>query len=127
MVHVRLHHAHALGSLEHGRDAIRQQVYPFGARSRLRVREQKPRVLCRRRTEMEHLTTRDRELVALGAALGSNCVPCIEAHVPAARKAGLSDSEIREAVRQADELRHIPAAKVLKTALAMLGEASDTK
>lgn len=27
---------------------------------------------------MEHLTTPDRELVALGAALGSNCVPCIE-------------------------------------------------
>lgn len=76
---------------------------------------------------MEHLTMRDRELVALGAALGSNCVPCIEAHIPAARKAGLSDLEIREAVRQADEARQVPAAKVLKTALEMLGEASDAK
>ena len=69
---------------------------------------------------MEHLTSRDRELVALGAAIGSNCVPCIEAHIPAARKAGLSDSEIAEAVRQADELRKVPAATVLATALAKL-------
>ena len=76
---------------------------------------------------MEHLTMRDRELVALGAALGSNCVPCVEAHIRAARKAGLSDSEIREAVRRADDLRQIPAPRVLKTALAMLGEPSDTK
>lgn len=69
---------------------------------------------------MEHLTTRDRELVALGAALGSNCVPCIENHIPAARKAGLSDSEIRGAVRLADELRKVPAAKVLDAALTLL-------
>ena len=36
---------------------------------------------------MSTLSLRDRELVALGAALASNCVPCIEFHVPAARKA----------------------------------------
>jgi 4-carboxymuconolactone decarboxylase len=71
---------------------------------------------------MEHLTTRDRELVAIGAALASNCVPCIENHIPKARNAGLSDSEIKEAVRLADELRQVPAAKVLKAASTMLGE-----
>ncbi len=76
---------------------------------------------------MEHLTTRDRELVAIGAALGSNCIPCIESHIPKARKAGLSDSEIREAVQLADELRQVPAAKVLKTALTILGETSHDK
>ncbi len=71
---------------------------------------------------MEHLTTRDRELVAIGAALASHCIPCIENHIPKAREAGLSDSEIREAVNLADELRQVPAAKVLKTALTILGD-----
>jgi AhpD family alkylhydroperoxidase len=73
---------------------------------------------------MESLNARDRELVALGAALGSNCVPCIEYHIPEARKAGLSDQEIGEAVRLADKVRQVPAAKVLKTAMTMI-EATD--
>lgn len=34
---------------------------------------------------MENLTNAERELVALDAALGSNCVPCIEYHIPARR------------------------------------------
>jgi AhpD family alkylhydroperoxidase len=76
---------------------------------------------------MEQLTTRERGLVAIGAALGSNCVSCIEHHIPEARKAGLSDSAIGEAVRVADGVRQVPAAKVLKTALAIIGQGADTK
>ena len=34
---------------------------------------------------MNTLTPRDRELVAIGAAMGSNCVPCIEHHIPKRR------------------------------------------
>ena len=71
---------------------------------------------------MPHLSPRDRELVALGAAMGSNCVPCIEYHIPQARKAGLSDSEISEAIRLADTVRQVPARKVLEVALQMLTE-----
>ena len=70
---------------------------------------------------MTNLTDRERELVALGAAMGSNCVPCIEYHIPAARKAGLSDPQIAEAVRLADKVRQVPAKKVLDVALAMAG------
>jgi 4-carboxymuconolactone decarboxylase len=69
---------------------------------------------------MDHLTPRERELVALGAALGSNCVPCIEYHIPEARKAGLTDSQISEAIRLADRVRQVPAGKVLEAARAML-------
>lgn len=69
---------------------------------------------------METLTTRERELVALGAALGSNCVPCIKYHVPEARKAGLTDRQISEAIHLADKVRQVPARKVLETALDML-------
>jgi AhpD family alkylhydroperoxidase len=71
---------------------------------------------------MTPLSSRERELVALGAALGSNCVPCIEYRVPAARKAGLSDSQIEEAIRLAEKVRQVPARMVLQSALARVGE-----
>ena len=70
---------------------------------------------------MEKLTRSERELVALGAALGSNCVPCIEYHVPKAREAGLTDAQISEAIRLADQVRQVPARKVLDTAQKLLG------
>lgn len=72
---------------------------------------------------MDRLTSKERELVALGAALGSNCVPCIEYHIPEARTAGLSDRQIDEAIQLADKVRQVPARKVLATARAMLPEA----
>ena len=69
---------------------------------------------------MDTLTARERELTAIGAAVASNCIPCIEYHVPEARKAGLSDTQIEEAVRLADRVRRVPARKVLDTAKALL-------
>lgn len=65
---------------------------------------------------MPNLSQREREIVAIGAAMGSNCIPCIEYHIPEARKAGLSDEEIREAVALADKVRQVPARKVLEAA-----------
>ena len=73
---------------------------------------------------MSILNHRDRELVALGAALASNCVPCIEYHVPEARKAGLSEAEISEAIALADKIKRVPATKVFDAAQAALGAAS---
>jgi AhpD family alkylhydroperoxidase len=73
-------------------------------------------------TAMSKLKSRERELVALGAAMGSNCVPCIEYHVPKAREAGLGDDQIREAIRLADKVRKVPARKVLDTALQLLSD-----
>ncbi len=65
---------------------------------------------------MSHLSARDRELVSLGAALASNCVPCIEHHIPQARKAGLDETEISEAIEISDRVRQVPARKVLEVA-----------
>ena len=70
---------------------------------------------------MSILSEREKELVALGAAMGSNCVPCIEYHVPKAREAGLTDAQISEAIRLADQVRQVPARKVLDTAQKLLG------
>lgn len=65
---------------------------------------------------MENLTPRERELVAIGASLASNCVPCITYHIAKARKLGLSEAEIDEAVALADKVRQVPARAVLDSA-----------
>ena len=71
---------------------------------------------------MSELNNRERSLVALGAALAANCIPCIEYHIPEAKNAGLGDSEIREAVEIADKVRRVPAKMVMQTALARIEE-----
>lgn len=73
---------------------------------------------------MSELTARDLELVALGAAMGSNCVPCVEYHIPESRKAGLTDLQIHAAIRHADKIRQVPARKTLQAALTMLPSAA---
>lgn len=72
---------------------------------------------------MEQLTDRERELVALGAALASNCVPCIEQHIRKARETGLSDAQVLDAIHLADKIRQVPVRNVFKAALSACGGA----
>jgi AhpD family alkylhydroperoxidase len=51
------------------------------------------------------LEQRDKELAAIGAAIGCNCRPCIEHHIPAGRAAGLSEAELADAVATARIVR----------------------
>lgn len=37
-------------------------------------------------------------MVAIGAAIASNCIPCIEYHIPAAKDAGLTDKQLLYAI-----------------------------
>jgi 4-carboxymuconolactone decarboxylase len=74
---------------------------------------------------MSNLSPRDRELVALGAAMGSNCASCIEYHIPKSREAGLTDTEILAAIKHADLIRQVPARKTLQTAFELLPSAAD--
>lgn len=71
------------------------------------------------------LSPREHEFVALGAALASNCVPCIEYHIKEARKVGLTDAEITAAIELADYVRRVPAGKVLDVASRILGTPDD--
>jgi len=75
-----------------------------------------------REKAMENLSKRDLELVALGASLGSNCVPCIAYHIGEVKKYGVSDDQIREAIELADKIRKIPADLVRNTAFANLDD-----
>jgi len=71
---------------------------------------------------MGEMNDRERTLVGLGAALASNCVPCIEYHIPRARQVGCSDVQIKEAVQIADKVRRVPARLVLQAAMARIQE-----
>jgi len=69
---------------------------------------------------MNTLNEREQLFVALGAAIGSNCIPCIEKIIPKAKAAGIEDWELRLALNAADNVRQRPAAKVLSTAKAIV-------
>jgi AhpD family alkylhydroperoxidase len=73
---------------------------------------------------MSSLTPREQELVALGVAMGSNCISCIEHHIPLSRKAGLTATQISEAIALADNVRQAPARRALETALGLLSEST---
>lgn len=73
---------------------------------------------------MSELTARERELVSLGAAMGSNCVPCVEYHIAESRRLGLLDSQIHAAIQHADKIRQVPARKTLQAALNLLSSAA---
>ncbi|HLP42343.1 MAG TPA: carboxymuconolactone decarboxylase family protein [Fibrobacteria bacterium] len=75
---------------------------------------------------MKELTARELELVAIGAAIASNCIPCIAFHIPQARQTGLTDAQILEAIELADRIKAVPARKVLDAAIKNL-KATDTK
>ena len=45
------------------------------------------------------MDTKTQELIAIGAAVTANCVPCFKFHFAKAHEEDASDDEIREAVR----------------------------
>jgi len=56
------------------------------------------------------------ELVAIGAAIASNCEPCFKFHFDQARKLGVADADMRRAVDLAQKVKETPARAVLDLA-----------
>ena len=56
------------------------------------------------------------EFVALGAAIGANCEPCLAYHVREAEKLGISSADIAKAVAFAAKVKDTPARAILKLA-----------
>lgn len=56
------------------------------------------------------------ELVAIGAAIASNCELCFKYHFAAARKLGVSDADMLQAVNLAQQVKDSPAKSVLDLA-----------
>ncbi|MEX2486191.1 MAG: arsenite efflux transporter metallochaperone ArsD [Nitriliruptoraceae bacterium] len=61
------------------------------------------------------------ELAAVGAAVGSNCEPCLKYHYNEARQLGVTKAELVLAVRAAQVVKDTPAGKVLDLAGKLLG------
>jgi 4-carboxymuconolactone decarboxylase len=56
------------------------------------------------------------ELVAIGAAIGCNCIPCVKYHIDQARTLGVSDEDILQAVALGNKVKQTPAKLVLQQA-----------
>jgi AhpD family alkylhydroperoxidase len=67
------------------------------------------------------LDPRVSELVALGAAVGSNCEACFRSHHEAARTLGLTTEELVHAVSVAQAVKDTPARRMLDLAARKLG------
>ncbi len=71
------------------------------------------------------LRLKERELAAVGASVAAGCKPCTDYHVKAARKAKLTDGEIRQAIDDAMGVRQ-NALEVMKAyGLHHLGESEE--
>ena len=67
------------------------------------------------------------ELVAIGAAIASNCEPCFKFHFDKARKLGVSVEDMARAVETAQAVKESPARSVLELANRFLRRDEQTK
>ena len=72
-------------------------------------------------TEQPALTDKERELVAVGAAVGAGCQPCTQYHVRAALESGLSQEDVRRAVDEAEAVRREGGIAVSNVGRRLLG------
>lgn len=61
------------------------------------------------------------ELVAIGAAVASNCEPCFRFHYDKAHRLGVSNDDMLLAVKTAQSVKEVPAGSILNLALRYLG------
>jgi AhpD family alkylhydroperoxidase len=66
------------------------------------------------------------ELVAIGAAIASNCEPCFKYHYDQARKLGVSNADMRRAVDMAQMVKDTPARAMLDMAQRYLGSSTNS-
>lgn len=52
------------------------------------------------------------ELVALGAAIGGNCIPCLEWHYKKCLELNIPKEEIFEAIETAQKVKNVPINKI---------------
>ncbi len=64
------------------------------------------------------------ELVAIGAAIASNCEPCLKYHYDQARKLGVGDADMRRAVDMAQMVKDTPARAILNLAERIVGKST---
>lgn len=62
------------------------------------------------------LSEKEKEMVALGSAIGGNCIPCLEWHYKKCTELGFSKDELKEAIEMAKKVKEVPNKKIYETA-----------
>ncbi|MCX6382974.1 MAG: carboxymuconolactone decarboxylase family protein [Actinobacteria bacterium] len=68
------------------------------------------------------LDNREKELVAIGASIGGNCIPCLEWHYKKCIEAGVTKEEIQEAINMAKMVKEVLIKKINEVAEKLLGQ-----
>jgi len=71
------------------------------------------------------LSEKEKELVAIGASIGGNCIPCLEYHYMKCKEYGYSKDEMREAFDMAKMVKEVPNKNIYKTADNLNGNDED--
>ena len=61
-----------------------------------------------------------KELIAVGAAVAGNCIPCLEWHYKKCIELGIPKEEIEEAIELAKIVKNVPIKKINKLAQTLL-------
>jgi len=72
------------------------------------------------------ITDQVRELIALGAAIGANCEPCLKYHTKKAREVGLTDEQMREAIAVGRMIKEASASNIYTLAASLVPEEAQT-
>ena len=70
------------------------------------------------------LDIRIRELIAIGAAIGANCHPCLEYHASKAREQGVPEDEVAQAIEVGKSIRTGAQGSMDKLVDELLGDRS---
>jgi AhpD family alkylhydroperoxidase len=72
-------------------------------------------------TNNQIMTDKVEELIALGAALASNCESSLEIHYKRSKELGISENEIAQALQIAQNIKQIPSGRMIELANTLLG------
>jgi AhpD family alkylhydroperoxidase len=66
------------------------------------------------------LDEKTRELIAVGAAIAGNCLPCLDYHFKKCRELGISVDDIDQAIETAKTVQEVPTKKTYELASTLL-------
>lgn len=70
------------------------------------------------------LDEKTKELVALGAAVAGNCLPCLMYHFKKCEETGISSEDIAEAIEMAKTVKEVPIRRISELAQQLLTKES---
>jgi 4-carboxymuconolactone decarboxylase len=71
------------------------------------------------------LSLQVKELIAIGASIGGNCLPCLRYHFAEARKLNVSVKEIKEAIEIGKMIKERPINDIYKLADDLISREKD--